>query len=103
MSSHAKRLSKRLSPATRFAALGSEPRLAILQVLAEAGPAGMTIGAIGEKVGLQGSTLTHHVKLLAHAGLLTQRRSGRNVICRGVGGDTLADLAATLHALAATP
>ena len=67
--------------ATAFAALGSEHRLAILRRLVRAGPAGLTMGDLGEAVGVAGSVLTHHLKQLVSAGLVTQTRDGRRVLC----------------------
>lgn len=74
-----------LSPegaAHAFAALGSEPRLEVIRALVRAGPEGLTVGALLEKVGAAPSTLTHHLKFLAAAGLLSQERRGRSQICR---------------------
>ena len=67
--------------ATTFAALGSEQRLHVLRTLVRAGPEGLAIGALGERSGITGSTLTHHMKLLAAAGLVTQVKDGRRIIC----------------------
>lgn len=67
--------------ASQFAALGSEQRLAVLRVLVRAGEDGLTIGALGERSGVTGSTLTHHMKILAAAGLVTQEKQGRSIIC----------------------
>ena len=67
--------------ASTFAALGSEQRLAVLRVLVRAGPAGLSIGDLGERSGVTGSTLTHHMKILAAAGLVRQVRDGRRIIC----------------------
>ncbi len=69
--------------ATCFAALGSEQRLAVLRVLVRAGPEGLSIGELGERSGVAGSTLTHHMKLLAAAGLVQQVKEGRKIICIG--------------------
>lgn len=69
--------------ASKFAALGSEQRLLVLQTLVRAGDPGLSIGALGEKTGVTGSTLTHHLKILAAAGLVTQTRQGRQIICAG--------------------
>jgi DNA-binding transcriptional ArsR family regulator len=68
--------------ADAFAALGSESRLAIILTLVRAGPAGLPVGAVQERTGLAASTLSHHIKLLAAADLLTQDRQGRALICR---------------------
>ncbi|MDQ2094648.1 ArsR/SmtB family transcription factor [Rhodalgimonas zhirmunskyi] len=78
--------------ASTFAALGSEQRLTVLRTLVRAGPEGLTIGALGERAGVTGSTLTHHMKILAQAGLVTQTRQGRQIICAAVAYDELRDL-----------
>ena len=75
--------------ASTFAALGSEQRLAVLRSLVRAGPDGLSIGELGKRAGVTGSTLTHHVKILAQAGLVTQERRGRSVICAAVAYDEL--------------
>lgn len=75
--------------ASTFAALGSEQRLSVLLTLVRAGPDGLTIGELGQRSGVTGSTLTHHVKLLAQAGLVTQQRQGRSIICAAVAYDTV--------------
>lgn len=67
--------------ASTFAALGSEQRLAVLRALVRAGPEGLTIGILGERAGVTGSTLTHHMRVLAGAGLVSQVKQGRNIIC----------------------
>ena len=66
-----------------FSALGSEQRLAVLKVLVRAGPDGLPIGELGNRAGVTGSTLTHHMKLLAAAGLVRQVKDGRRIICIG--------------------
>ncbi|SLN49376.1 Helix-turn-helix domain protein [Roseivivax jejudonensis] len=73
--------------ASRFAALGSEQRLSVLRTLVRAGPEGLSIGALGDRAGVTGSTLTHHLRILAGAGLVTQTRAGRSVICAAVAYD----------------
>ncbi|MEX5728812.1 ArsR family transcriptional regulator [Rhodovulum iodosum] len=67
--------------ASAFAALGSEQRLSVLRTLVRAGPGGIPIGVLGERSGITGSTLTHHMKALAQAGLVTQVKQGRSIIC----------------------
>lgn len=67
--------------ASSFAALGSEQRLEVLRCLVRAGPDGATIGTLGARSGVTGSTLTHHLKILTHAGLVTQEKKGRSIIC----------------------
>ncbi|MEM9234131.1 MAG: metalloregulator ArsR/SmtB family transcription factor [Pseudomonadota bacterium] len=70
--------------ASTFAALGSEQRLAVLRTLVRAGTRGLSIGELGERSGVTGSTLTHHMKILAHAGLVSQEKRGRSIICAAV-------------------
>ena len=79
--------------AARFAALGSEQRLAVLRSLVRAGPKGLSIGALGERTGVTGSTLTHHLKLLAAAGLVRQEKQGRTTICAAVAYEDVKALA----------
>lgn len=70
--------------ASAFAALGSEQRLEVLRKLVRAGPEGLSIGTLGERTGITGSTLTHHMKILAAAGLVQQSKQGRSIICAAV-------------------
>ena len=67
--------------ASQFAALGSEQRLTVLKTLVRSGPAGLSIGALGERTGVTGSTLTHHLRILTTAGLVQQTKQGRSTIC----------------------
>lgn len=67
--------------ASSFAALGSEQRLSALLVLVRAGSNGLSIGELGQRTGITGSTLTHHMKILTQAGLVEQSRKGRSIIC----------------------
>jgi len=78
--------------ASTFAALGSEQRLSVLRTLVRAGPDGLTIGELGVRSGVSGSTLTHHMKILAAAGLVNQLRQGRKIICIGAAYDTMSGL-----------
>ena len=78
--------------ASTFAALGSEQRLTVLRSLVRAGPEGVTIGELGTRTGVTGSTLTHHMKILTQAGLVTQARQGRQIICAAVAYDELREL-----------
>ena len=72
-----------LQAAAAFSALGSEQRLSVLRVIVRAGPDGLRIGELGERSGVTGSTLTHHMKILSQAGLVEQTRQGRSIICVG--------------------
>jgi len=66
--------------ASAFAALGSEQRLSVLRTLVRAGPEGLSMGELGQRTGVFGSTLTHHLKILAGAGLVSQEKRGRSII-----------------------
>ena len=65
----------------QLGALAQETRLAAWRLLIEAGPAGMTVAAIGEKLGVPPATLSFHLKTLSHAGLLSTRQEGRFIHC----------------------
>ncbi len=79
--------------ASAFAALGSEQRLTVLRTLVRAGPDGLSIGELGQRTGVTGSTLTHHMRILAQAGLVRQEKRGRSVICVGAAYDEVRTLA----------
>jgi len=61
-------------------ALAHEHRLRIYRLLVERGPAGLAAGAIAASVGLIPSSLTFHLQSLERAGLISQRRAGRQLI-----------------------
>lgn len=61
----------------RLAALAQETRLAIFRLLVSAGPDGLPVGQIAEKLGVSGATLSFHLKELTHAQLTTARQQGR--------------------------
>jgi DNA-binding transcriptional ArsR family regulator len=65
-----------------FSAMGSEARLHVLRILIRAGNDGLTVGAVQERTGIAPSTLAHHLKFLAGAGLITQDRDGRSIVMR---------------------
>ncbi len=67
-----------------FAELGHPTRLAIYRRLVQAGDDGMPVGALGEELGVIPSTLSHHVKQLLEAGLISQQRDGRILYCRPI-------------------
>lgn len=62
-----------------FAAIGSEPRLEVLLALVRAGPEGLSVGDIQKRLDIAASTLTHHLRFLAAAGLIVQTRNGRTI------------------------
>lgn len=65
---------------TRYAdmlsAMGTEPRLRIMQMLLSAHPDGMVVGEIGSELTIPNSTLSHHLDKLKNEGLVTVRREG---------------------------
>jgi protein-tyrosine-phosphatase/DNA-binding transcriptional ArsR family regulator len=63
-----------------FAALGQESRLDLLRTLLEAGPTGLSAGAIGTALGIVPSTLSFHLRALEQVGLVRPTRQGRSLI-----------------------
>ena len=61
-------------------ALAQETRLAIYRLLVEAGPQGLTVGAIAERLDVANATLSFHLKELTNAGLTLAAPSGRSII-----------------------
>jgi ArsR family transcriptional regulator, arsenate/arsenite/antimonite-responsive transcriptional repressor len=65
-----------------LAALAQGMRLRVFRALVQAGPQGLTPGALTALLGVAGSTLSFHLKELTHAGLATPQRDGRKLIYR---------------------
>ena len=65
------------SAVTALAALAQETRLSVFRLLVEAGPEGMSVGSIGEKLKVPPPTLSFHLKELSHAGLVVSRQESR--------------------------
>lgn len=63
-----------------FSAIGSEPRMGVLLCLVQSGPDGLLFGRIADRTGIPASTLAHHLRFLAAAGLVDQRKNGRQTI-----------------------
>lgn len=68
--------------ARQLEALGNKTRLAIYRDLVQAGHQGNTVGEINDKLDIPASTLSHHITKLVHAGLITQERASRSLVCR---------------------
>ena len=62
--------------ADMLAAMGTEPRLRIMQLLLTAHPEGLVVGDIGSELDIPSSTLSHHLEKLKHEGLVQVRRDG---------------------------
>jgi len=65
---------------TALGALAQETRLDVFRLLVTQGPAGLPAGVIAERLGVLPASLTFHLQQLVHAGLITQRRLGRQLI-----------------------
>lgn len=61
-------------------ALAQETRLALYRLLVAQGPQGLPAGTIAEHLGVAPSSLSFHLQQLLHAGLVSQRRAGRQLI-----------------------
>ena len=57
-----------------FTAMGTEPRLRIMQILLSAHPDGLVVGEIQSELGIPSSTLSHHLEKLKNEGLVKVRR-----------------------------
>jgi len=69
------------SAAAALESLGNETRLTVYRSLVRAGPNGLAVGKLKQKLHIPGSTLSHHIAHLVNAGLMTQRREGRVLRC----------------------
>ena len=62
--------------ADMLAAMGTEPRLRIMQLLLSAHPEGMVVNEIGSELEIPDSTLSHHLEKLKNEGLIVVVREG---------------------------
>ena len=62
-----------------MSALAQPTRLAAFSLLAQAGPEGVTAGRLAAQTGTPANTMSAHLLILTHAGLVTSRRQGRNI------------------------
>ena len=73
-------MKKKIEDVTRFAdmftAMGTEPRLRIMQLLLSAHPEGLVVGEIIDELGFSASTLSHHLDKLKNEDLVTVSREG---------------------------
>ena len=62
--------------ADMFSAMGTEPRLRIMQLLLTAHPEGLVVGDIQGELEIPNSTLSHHLDKLKTEGLVEVQREG---------------------------
>src|SRR6267154_547483 len=62
--------------ADMFSAIGTEPRLRIMQLLLSAHPEGLVVGDIQGELEIPNSTLSHHLEKLKTEGLVDIERQG---------------------------
>lgn len=62
--------------ADMFSAMGTEPRLRIMQLLLSAHPEGLVVGDIQGELEIPNSTLSHHLEKLKTEGLVEIQREG---------------------------
>lgn len=67
--------------AKRLAELGHNTRLSIFRYLVKVGNEGAPVGQIQNKLGIPGSTLSHHINRLVSVGLIRQVRESRTLYC----------------------
>jgi DNA-binding transcriptional ArsR family regulator len=65
-----------------LSALAQPNRLQIFRSLVVKGSEGLTPALLAEELGMPANTLSFHLKELMHADLISQERSGRNLIYR---------------------
>ncbi len=63
----------------RYAALGDPVRLRLLSLLANAESGAVCVCDLTEPLGRSQGTVSHHLKVLSNAGLVTSEKRGRNV------------------------
>lgn len=69
-----KNLEKVVKFADMFSAMGTEPRLRIMQLLLSAHPDGLVVGEIQEELEIPNSTLSHHLDKLRTEDLVNVSR-----------------------------
>ncbi len=68
--------------AEQMETLGNPTRLKVYRALVRAGDDGLPVGRLQKKLGIAGSTLSHHLHRLILTGLVTQERQVTTLICR---------------------
>ena len=67
------------SALSALAALGQDTRLEVFRLLVRAGADGLPAGEIASRLGTVQNTMSAHLKVLDHAGLVRAERDGRIV------------------------
>ena len=62
-----------------LAALGQGTRLEVFRLLVQAGPGGVAAGEIATRLDTFQNTMSAHLKILSHAGLVRTQKEGRSV------------------------
>jgi len=97
-SSKTKRSSEEITRyADMLAAMGTEPRLRIMQLLLTAHPDGMVVGDISNELDIPNSTLSHHLDKLKNENLVRVRREG-TFLWYSANADALQELLGFLYA-----
>jgi ArsR family transcriptional regulator len=90
-----------LEEVTRYAdmlsAMGTAPRLRIVQLLLSAHPDGLVVGEIGTELAIPSSTLSHHLEKLKNEDLVKVRREG-TFLWYAANTDALKELLGFLYA-----
>lgn len=68
--------------ARQLEALGNVTRLRLYRTLVRAGPDGLAVGHLQQRLEIAASTLSHHLRRLLEQDLITQERQGTTLICR---------------------
>lgn len=61
--------------------LGNPTRLSLFRTLVRAGPKGLPVGQLQQRLEIPGSTLSHHLAHLVRNELVSQAREGRVLRC----------------------
>jgi len=80
-----------------FSAMGTEPRLRIMQLLLSAHPDGLVVGEIQEELDVPNSTLSHHLDKLKAEDLVQAQREG-TFLRYSANADALQELLQFLYA-----
>ncbi|WP_083937307.1 ArsR/SmtB family transcription factor [Sphingomonas sp. PR090111-T3T-6A] len=79
-------------------ALAQSTRFAAVKLLAEHEPEGLAAGEIAERLGVPRNTMSTHLSVLSHNGVVSSERRSRTIIYRA-STPYLSDLISFLHAL----